>query len=145
MKEYKAARLLVVLCSYMDMNTHECWPSYEEIKRRSGLRKNDIKCSIDLLVNLGVLNVRKRHMGGEGLSNYYTITEYAYIPHLWEYKLRATLPIAGVCAACARPVRAGEYSGKLNGQNIHFGCGGGVILYTSRKQALRHVGKKPPV
>ena len=144
MKEYKALRLLVTLCTYMDMNTHQCWPSYPEIMRRSGLRKNDIRPSLDTLESLQFVKVQKKHKGGEGLSNFYTVREYGYLPHLWENELRSTLPIAGVCVACANPVRAGQYSGKLNGQNIHFGCGGAIILYASKKQAERHNRNKPP-
>lgn len=144
MKEYKALRLLVALCTYMDMNTHQCWPSYPEIMRRSGLGKNDIRPSLNVLESLRFVKVQKKYKGGQGLSNFYTVREYGYMPHLWEEELRSTLPIVGVCMACANPVRPGQYSGKLNGQNIHFRCGGSVILHTSKSQAERHKKNKPP-
>jgi len=145
LKQYKAQRLLLALCTYMDFNNHTCWPSYPAIMERSGLRKNDIKANLDLLVEFKFIKVRKKHMGGEGISNFYTITDVGYLPHLWECDLRATLPISAVCGACAKPLRAGDYSGKINGRSHHFGCGGQVIIYSSKKQAKRHFGKKPPV
>lgn len=145
LKQYKAQKLLLALCTFMDFNDHTCWPSYPAIMQRSGLRKNDIKANLDLLVELKFIKVRKKYMGGEGVSNFYTITDVGYLPHLWEKELRATLPISAVCAACAKPLRVGDYSGKINGRNHHFGCGGQVIVYGSKEQARRHFGKKPPV
>lgn len=126
MRKYAAQRILTALCTYMDIDTHECWPGYTSIEKRAGVSRGSIKPSLDLLVELGFLKVTKRYKGGKQLSNFYVVTIIGYKENLWGPELKAYLPYIGICIACGNDVKRSETSESLAGESFHLRCGGSV-------------------
>jgi len=126
MRRYAAQRILIALCTYMDINTHECWPSYTSIEKRAGVSRGSIKPNLDLLVELGFLKVTKRNMGGKRNSNFYVVTIVGYKENLWGPELKAYLPYIGICIACGNNVKRSESSESTAGESFHLRCGGSV-------------------
>ncbi len=126
MRKYTAQRILVALCTYMDIRTHQCWPSYTAIERRAGVTRGNIRKNLDLLVALGFLTITKRQTGGKRNSNFYTITYLGYQEHLWKQELKDWLPYVGICLACGNDLKRGETLTTETGEVFHLRCGGEV-------------------
>lgn len=126
MRRYPAQRILYALCTYMDINTHECWPSYTSIQGRAGVSRGSIRPSLDLLTELGFLKISKRFTGGKRYSNLYQVTLVGYKENLWGPELKAYLPYIGICLACGNNVKRSETGETAGGESIHFRCGGTV-------------------
>ena len=126
MKKYTAQRILVALCTYMDINSHQCWPSYTAIAKRAGVGRGNIKKNLDLLVHLGLIKVSKRSTGNKRQSNFYTVTYLGYQENRWGPELRDYLPYVGICLACGNNVKSCDYDKTESGEVIHLRCGGTV-------------------
>lgn len=140
MRRYPAQRILYALCTYMDINTHECWPSYSAIERRAGVSRGSIRPSLNLLTELGFLKVKKRFKGGKNDSNLYQVTLIGYKENLWGPELKAYLPYIGICLACGNDVKRCETAESAGGESIHFRCGGTV--HKLKKSVPSRPGKR---
>ena len=130
LRQYRAQRLLVGLCSYMDNETQLCWPSYTKLAKRVGMSKNSIRASLNILEQLGFIKISKKATGGKRPSNQYLIKRYAYRPDLWNWETASFLPKVGKCLDCGNYVNFAQYETGPRNNHVHFGCGGRVVLFT---------------
>ena len=145
MKEHSAQRILLALCTYMDFDTRECWPSYSEIVKIGGVSRSSIKRNLNLLQELGFISVKKQNKGGAWASNFYTILHHAYHPEDWDFEKAAYLPYVARCLDCSQQIKMGGCMQSPGGRLVHLGCGGTAVFSKNRNLTRPPKPGLPPV
>ncbi len=122
--EHHASRVLTCLVSHLGSNGRDVFPAYSTIAFESGMSRNNIRKSLDILVELGFIKISTWRKGKKK-RNCYEIQEEAYLSRLMNKYARSYRDCFGACRQCGAKL---DKSGYKEGQygHIHIGCGGSV-------------------
>lgn len=136
--EHQAIRVLVCLISHLGSNGWAVFPSYTTIAQESGVGRNAIRKSLDILEDLGFIKTITWHEGMKARNKYY-IQEAAYNSGLMNKYARNYRDCHGACRRCGERLDRGGFRATPNG-HVHLGCGGSVkVRGIESKKPFRNV------
>ena len=122
--EHHASRVLTCLVSHLGSNGWAVFPAYSTIAFESGMSRNSIRKSLDVLLYLGFIKISTWKEGKKD-RNLYIIQEAAYLSRLMNKYAKSYRDCFGACRQCgAKLDKSGYKEGPLG--HIHIGCGGSV-------------------
>lgn len=127
-KEFQAQRVLLCIVSHLGSNGFLSFPSYKTIATESGVGRNAIKRSLDILVEYGFIKVFTIREG-KRKRNQYFVQQSAFNSGLMNKFARSKRTPTSTCLRCGYSIDRGGYGVGLNGF-VHFGCGGKVVKAT---------------
>ena len=137
-REHQAARILTCLISHLGSNGWKVFPSYATIAYEAGVSKNNIKKSLELLVDLGFIKIGTWREGKKDRNSYF-IQEAAYDSGLMNKYARHYRPNIGSCRRCGESVDKSGF-GKSGNGHVHLGCGGSVkVKGVKSRNPYKHV------
>lgn len=122
--EHQASRVLTCLISHLGSNGWAVFPSYSTIAYESGVGRNSIKKSLDILVYLGFIKITSWKEGKKN-RNLYLVQEAAYSSRLMNKYAKRYRDCFGACRQCGARLDKSGYREGPHG-HIHIGCGGSV-------------------
>jgi len=134
--EKQARDVLGALILHSGNDTPYVFPSVETIARFSSVGRNNIKKSIDILVNYGFIKVTKIPKGKVCRNQYEILKACFHYSEFNEVAQRFIVP-KGVCGACGALTSGHEWiasEGLVNNVPVripyHFNCGGRIKKLT---------------
>ena len=122
--DHHAARVLTCLVSHLGSNGWAVFPSYTTIAYESGVGRNSIRKSLDILLHLGFIKIITWREGREK-RNLYLIQEAAYLSRIMNKYAKHYRDCFGACRQCGAKLDKSGYKEGPHG-HIHIGCGGSV-------------------
>ena len=124
---WQAQRLLACLVSYMGgTNGYAVYPSYKSIENRCGLYGTAIKKQLNLLQDLGFINVaRIPHEGNT--RNIYYLQECMWDTSQMSAFAKSLLDETHECIRCGKGLDRGSFGINEANKTNHWGCGGEVF------------------
>jgi hypothetical protein len=122
--EHHASRVLTCLVSHLGSNGRAVFPNYSTIANETGMGRNSIRKSLDILLELGFIKI-STWREGKKKRNLYIIQEEAYLSRLMNKYARSYRDCFGACRRCGTKLDKSGYKEGPSG-HIHIGCGGSV-------------------
>ena len=138
LRKHQAARILTCLISHLGSNGWKVFPSYDTIVYEAGVSRNNIKKSLELLVELGFIKVFTWQEGKKDRNSYY-IQEAAYDSGLMNKFAKAYRHSEGACRRCGDSLDKGGFRQSGSG-HVHLGCGGSVkVKGVASRNPYKHI------
>jgi len=138
LREHQTVRILTCLISHLGSNGWKVFPSYTTISYEAGVSRNNIKKSLELLVELGFIKIGTWREGKKDRNSYY-IQEAAYDSGLMNKYARTYRNSVGACRRCGASLDKGGFKKSGNG-NVHIGCGGSVkVKGVASRNPYKHI------
>jgi len=153
--ETQARDVLSALVLHSGNNTPYVFPSVETIIRFSGVGRNSIKKSVDVLVDYGFIKVKKIPKGKACRHQYQILKACFHYSDFNEVAQRFIVP-KGVCGACQALTSGHEWianEGIINDIRVsiwyHINCGGRIKKLTKEQikefKKSRKLGEVPSI
>ena len=134
--EWNAQRVLLCLVSYLGDTSFYVWPTYSQISERSGVNRKRIREALDVLENLGLVQVYANRTGTRGQ---WSNNKYLLKAGCWDVSRMNELAIEWIpkthkCLGCGALLSEGQFGDDGGSYKPHWGCGGQVVARKSREK-----------
>jgi hypothetical protein len=135
--EWNAQQVLLCLVSYLGgENGFYVWPTYSQIHERSGVSRKRIREALNVLENLGLVQVFANRTGtrGKWANNKYLIKMSCWDVSKMNELALEWIPKTHKCLDCGALLSEGQFGDDGGSYKPHWGCGGQVRARKSRKK-----------